>query len=89
MGGYNWSVGIEVGRTRSNTVLEICSTSTDLRRLRDAIGAVGAERVLFGTDSTLFAPEYTLGAVEDMNVTPEELRLVMGENAKKLFRFVA
>jgi predicted TIM-barrel fold metal-dependent hydrolase len=85
MGGYSWEEGIAVGLLRKNTYLEICGTCTDTRKLRAAITAVGAERVLFGTDSTLFAPEYVFGSIADMGLSENEYRLVMGENAKRLF----
>jgi predicted TIM-barrel fold metal-dependent hydrolase len=87
MGGFAWDEGLAVGRARANTYLEICSSCTDMRRLRAAVDAVGRERVLFGTDSTLFMAEYTLGAMSDMGLKEEELLCVMGENAERLFRF--
>jgi len=48
---------------------------------------VGKERVIFGTDSTLFMVEYTLGAMDDMGLTEEERTAIMGENAERLFGF--
>lgn len=85
MGGYSWEEGIAVGSLRKNTFLEICGTCTDTRKLRAAIAAVGAERVLFGTDSTLFAPEYVFGSIADMGLSEAEKRLVMGGNAERIF----
>jgi uncharacterized protein len=87
MGGYDWESGIAVGKARPNTWLEICSTCTDPRKLRAAIEAVGAGRVLFGTDATLFAPEYMLGAMDDMGLSAQERAMVMGGNALRLFGF--
>jgi predicted TIM-barrel fold metal-dependent hydrolase len=85
MGGYNWEEGIAVAVQRPNTILEVCSTCTDPRKIRQAIQAVGPERVLFGTDSSLFLPEYMWGAMQDMDLSAEEYRLIMGENASRLF----
>ncbi|HOV64270.1 MAG TPA: amidohydrolase family protein, partial [Spirochaetia bacterium] len=82
-----WEEGIEVGMAAENTYLEICSSCTDMRRVRRAVDAVGKERVLFGTDSTLFMVEYTLGAMDDMGLTEEERTAIMGENAERLFGF--
>jgi predicted TIM-barrel fold metal-dependent hydrolase len=86
-GGFAWEDGIEVGMAAENTYLEICSSCTDMRRVRRAVDAVGKERVLFGTDSTLFMVEYTLGAMDDMGLTEEERTAIMGENAERLFGF--
>jgi uncharacterized protein len=85
MGGYAWEEGIAVALLRPNTILEICSTSTDMRKIRRAIQAVGAERVLFGTDSSLFMPEYMWGAMDDMGLDAREKNLIMGGNARRLF----
>ncbi|MFA6505854.1 MAG: amidohydrolase family protein [Treponemataceae bacterium] len=85
MGGYSWEDGIAVALQRKNTYLEICGTCTDTRKLRAAIQAVGPERVLFGTDATLFAPEYVFGSISDMGLTEAERSLVMGENAERIF----
>jgi predicted TIM-barrel fold metal-dependent hydrolase len=87
MGGYDWEAGIEVAKACPQAWLEICSTCTDMRKIRAAIDAVGAGRLLFGTDSTLFAPEYTLGALLDMGLSGQERSMLMGENAQALFGF--
>lgn len=86
MGGYDWETGIAVAKDCPNAWLEICSTCTDPRKLRAAIEAVGADRILFGTDSTLFAPEYTHGCIVDMGLSGTERAKVMGDNAARLFR---
>jgi len=89
MGGYAWEEGIAVGKARPNAYLEICSTCTEPWKVRAAIEAVGEDRVLFGTDSTLFAAEYMHGAVRDFGLSDRELAKLMGENAERIFRFPA
>lgn len=86
MGGYEWEVGIEVAKERPNVYLEVCSTCTDPRKLRRAVNALGPQRVLFGTDATLFDPAYMRKAMEDAGLSPQEMRWVMGESARDLFR---
>jgi predicted TIM-barrel fold metal-dependent hydrolase len=85
MGGDTWWEGIRVALQSPNIYLEMCSTWTDPDKLRAAIEAVGAERLLFGTDATLFDVSHMLGAVEDAGLTDEERSLILGENAKRLF----
>jgi len=87
MGGYAWEEGLAAGRAVPNAWLEICSTCTDTGKVRAAIEAVGEDRVLFGTDSTLFAAEYMHGAMADFGLSDRELAKVMGENAERIFRF--
>ncbi len=85
MGGDAWWEGARAGREAPNLYLEFCSTYTDPPKFRAAVDAVGAARVLFGTDTTLFDVAHVLGAVRDAGLTDQECELVMGENARKLF----
>jgi predicted TIM-barrel fold metal-dependent hydrolase len=85
MGGDAWWEGVRAAQESANLYLEICSTWTDPEKVRAGIDAVGAERVLFGTDATLFDAAYTLGALEDAGLSHAERDLIMEENAKRLF----
>ena len=49
----------------------------------------GAERVLYGSDMNWIDPRTTLGRVLDADLTPEQQRLILGENAQRLFRLPA
>lgn len=89
MGGEAWSEGARVGREAPNLYLELCSSWTDPEKVRAAIDAVGPERVLFGTDANLFTLAHMVGALEDAGLSGDELRLVMGGNARRLFPDVA
>ena len=51
----------------------------------NVLAALGPERVLFGTDATLFDTMYMLSLYREANLSPAESRLVMGENALRLF----
>jgi predicted TIM-barrel fold metal-dependent hydrolase len=86
MGGDAWWEGIRAAQQAPNLYLEICATYSDPDKVRAAIEAVGVERVLFGTDSTLFDAAHMLGAVADAGLTAREQELVLGENARRLFR---
>ncbi len=86
MGGDAWWEGARVGREAPNLYLEFCSTYTDPPKFRAAVDAVGAGRVLFGTDATLYEISHVMGAMQDAGLTDEEYRLIMGENARKLFK---
>ncbi|MCR5703203.1 MAG: amidohydrolase family protein [Eubacterium sp.] len=47
----------------------------------------GVERVLFGTDSPWYDQKEALDDLKNSGLTEAELKLVLGENAKKLFQF--
>lgn len=86
MGGETWWEGIRVAQEAPNIYLEVCSTWTDPEKVRAAIGAVGAGRILFGSDATFFDLSHMLGAMQDAELSPEEWQLIMRENARRLFR---
>jgi uncharacterized protein len=85
MGGDAWWEGARAARQAPNVYLELCSTYTDPEKARAAVDAVGPERVLFGTDATLFTASHMLGAMADMGLTESELEMIMGGNARRLF----
>ncbi len=85
MGGDAWWEGIRAAQESANLYLDICSTPTDLEKIRAGIDAIGAERMLFGTDATLFEATHILGALEDAGLSPEERDLIMWKNAMRLF----
>lgn len=45
----------------------------------------GADKVLFGTDSPWYDQQTALKAIRETGFTDEELKLILGENAKRLF----
>jgi len=49
------------------------------------VAQVGAERILFGTDVNWIDPRTHLGRILDAEITLEEKRLILGENARRLF----
>ncbi len=82
MGGETWWEGIRVAQEAPNIYLEICSTWTDPEKMRAGIQAVGAERILFGSDATFFDASHMLGAMEDAGLSPDEWKLIMRENTR-------
>ena len=55
-------------------------------RHRDCLRASGARAVLFGSDQTLLSLGASVGLYLDAGLTPAERRLVLSENARRLFR---
>lgn len=52
--------------------------------MEDMVRRLGADRVLFGSDSVIFDPAYGIGPVAFADISEEEKRLILGENAAKL-----
>lgn len=86
MGGDRPDLGAELaGMTNGNVYLEICSTCVAFDKIRSAVEAAGIERVLFGTDYSLFDPSFTIGAVESADLTDKQREFIYYKNALRLF----
>lgn len=86
MGANRYDLGWELARKSNNNVfLEICSTDIDYDKIRHAVDAAGDQRVLFGTDYSLFDPSYTIGVVESSNLSEREKMYIYRENALRIF----
>lgn len=62
--------------------------STADRRLIDLegmIAAVGAGRILFGSDGPLISPAWTIGVLDSVDLTDDERRAIFYRNALRLF----
>jgi hypothetical protein len=54
--------------------------------LRDSVDVLGPERVLFGSDHNFLSLGASVGLYWDAGLSAEERRLVLHENARRLFR---
>ena len=76
--------GLELAASSRSIYLELCTTYPEQNVFRRAIEAIGAERVVFGTDLDLISPAFVLGSVWEAGMTDEEERLVFRDNALRL-----
>jgi uncharacterized protein len=87
MGGPRFDLGIQLaGQANENVFLEICSTDISVDKIRQAVDRCGADRVLFGTDYSLFDPSYTIGAVESSELSQDEKQMIYYRNAARIFQ---
>jgi predicted TIM-barrel fold metal-dependent hydrolase len=84
MGGPNWPAGIDVAACHPNLYLEICCSCSEIGIVEQAVAAVGAERVLFGTDMPLLDPCSSLYKVYDAEIDEETKALILGGNIARL-----
>jgi predicted TIM-barrel fold metal-dependent hydrolase len=85
MGGDAWWDGIAAAREADNIYLDPCGTCIDSDKIGIAVHELGAERLLFGSDYTLFDPAYTLGMIEDADLSNEQRDLILHGNAQRVF----
>jgi len=86
------SGGGDIGRLQAerackaipNIYLEYCGSFVAKRNWRDTLDVVGADRVVFGTDTQGHDQAWELGKLLSENVTDDELKLILSENMKKI-----
>jgi predicted TIM-barrel fold metal-dependent hydrolase len=78
---------VELARELPNVYLEYVTSTQERGKIEVLVEGLGAERVLFGTDQTLFEPIRPLGQLAEAAVSDVDRRRILGENAQKLFRF--
>ena len=76
--------GIRLAKQTRNIYLEFSGTHPERDAVRQAIDAVGKERVVFGSDVDLISPGFALGIYYEAVMSAEEERLVMSENARRI-----
>ena len=78
--------GIRLAADTPNVYLEMSGSYPYRGALRRAIDTVGADRIVFGTDMDLIVPAFALGIYHDADLSPDEDRLIMAENARRILR---
>ena len=68
-----------------NIYVEFCLSSPCHHDIRDVLEILGPERLLFGSDQTLLSVGAAIGLYLDAELSPHERRLVLHENAKRVF----
>jgi predicted TIM-barrel fold metal-dependent hydrolase len=79
---YN-DAAINMAKRAPNLYLETCGVSAEAK-VAQAVREIGASRVLYGSDMPFHDPAFDMARIEYAKISPEEKKLVMGENAKKL-----
>ena len=84
-GGDAWRQGIAAARECPNLYLDFACSTPQRGAIARALNEVGAERIIFGTDATLFDPLYMRSLYDQIVMSETQRALVMGENARRLF----
>lgn len=87
-GGDAWREAIEAAQHALNLYLDFAISSPERGRIERAIAALGPERVMFGSDATLFDPLYMLSCFAEAEIAAQDRALVMGGNALRVFGIV-
>jgi predicted TIM-barrel fold metal-dependent hydrolase len=84
-GADAWREAIREAAQTPNLYLDFCVSSPEPSRIERALAALGPEQVMFGTDATLFDPQYMISCFQEADIAAQDLPLVMGGNAARVF----
>jgi predicted TIM-barrel fold metal-dependent hydrolase len=87
MGSALWPQALATVRKQQNIFAEISAPVPARTRTEDAVKALGADRVLFGSDYPIINPAYMLGTILGADITEMQRRKILHENAAQLFSF--
>ena len=84
MGGPSWQEAIDIAKPYPNLYLDTVSTYTDYDKVKAAVDALGAERVIFASGGAF---DSQLGVIYDSEITEEEKKIVLYDAAERVFKF--
>ena len=87
MGNAWWKEAIETASKAENIYTDIISSWCAYDQIKYACDALGADRVLFGSDMTLLDPAIAAGMVMSSEISDEQKEKVFYKNALALFNF--
>ncbi|HEY3417731.1 MAG TPA: amidohydrolase family protein [Armatimonadota bacterium] len=76
---------IAAAKEAENLHLDLTASIRGYGMLERMVDQLGAERLLFGTDSTFLEPSVVFGCVLGGRISDEAKRLIFGGNARRLF----
>jgi len=82
----DWHRAIDVARRHPNVYLDTASSAADLGFIEAAVAALGAERVIYGSDIPLLDPWTQLAKVTGAEISDEAKALILGGNMARLLR---
>ena len=76
----------KTAKQQENVFLDLCGSPLLFGALEQMVDAVGADKILFGTDLPFIDPRPGLGRIAFSRLSDDEKRKILGLNAKRLFR---
>jgi uncharacterized protein len=84
-GAGDLEINIEEGLRTPNLFLELAYSAGTPWQVERFVREVGRERVVWGSDSILFAASHQVGKVAFAQIAEEDKALVLGGNARRIF----
>ena len=84
-GAGDVAINLEEARRTPNLYLELTYSGGTPWLVQRLVGELGANRMVWGSDTILFAASHQIGKVVFADITEGEKRLILGGTAKRLF----
>jgi len=88
MGVTDWQEGIEVAIEHPNIILDTTGCVIDMGMIEYAVEAIGHQRLVWGSDFSMYPFELGLSKLMDSHLTPEQKDAILGANALRLLGLV-
>lgn len=85
----DWNRAIMSARQFANLYLETASSTIDADFLESAVAALGAEKIIFGTDTPLLDPHVQKAKIMESQISDKARGLIMGGNILRLMGLAA
>ena len=82
-----YRLAAELARDLPNVYLDYVTSTQERGKVDALVEIIGAERLLFGTDQSLFDPVRPLGQVLEAGISDEDRRRILSLNARRIFDF--
>lgn len=83
----NMDAAIKMAKRAPNLILETTGITAE-DYIAKAVNEIGPERVVYGSDMLSHHPMVEMEKVKRANITEEAKRLILGDNAKRLFDII-
>ena len=86
-GPYGTTHGLELTADLPNVIFDITMSMCPARQIEFLVDAVGADRVLFGTDNPFIDPKPQMGRVFLADISHEDMVKIVSGNARRFIDF--
>jgi uncharacterized protein len=83
----NWHLAVEVAERHPNLYLDTATSQIDNGMIEHAVAQLGADRIVFGTDTPLLDPWVQRAKIEGAAIDESAKRLILGGNIARLVGF--
>ncbi len=82
-----YRLAAELASELPNVYLDFVTSTQERGKVADLVRLFDVDRLVFGTDQTLFDPIHPLGPVLEAEISEEDKRKILGLNALRVFDF--